>query len=202
MEQFWADRGELALGAVFKPRAPAQPLGSLKRPLPDAQFEAGVEQGFQASATWHQGAIMRAEAGAGGELPSTVDSCRWAFSVQPVVGWGDAGARQKATAGWLAALPVFEPHWQVVMAHGLASGSIEWGGRRYDFKDAPFYAVSVWVGAWGGVVGGWVGGCLGQRCCGRAHKFIDAAMYGVGGAEQWWLGMWVEGRTICGIGNY
>jgi tocopherol cyclase len=33
--------------------------------------------------------------------------------VQPRFGWGGAAdATQKATAGWLAALPVFEPHWQ------------------------------------------------------------------------------------------
>jgi hypothetical protein len=37
----------------------------------------------------------------------------WAFSVSPRAGWGgDAQAKQRATAGWLAALPVFEPHWQ------------------------------------------------------------------------------------------
>lgn len=141
MDQFWADRSDLALGAVLKRRAPEQPLAALQRPLPGAAFEAGVEQGFQATATWHQGAVVRQEAGAGGDLPSTVDSCRWAFSVKPVAGWGDEGGRQKATAGWLAALPVFEPHWQVVMAHGLASGWIEWGGQRYEFTDAPHYVV-------------------------------------------------------------
>ena len=141
VQQFWADKRELALGAVFQQRSPSQPLSALKRPLPPAEFEAGVAQGFQATTTWHQGAIVRQEAGAGGDLPSTVPDCRWAFSVKPVVGWGDVGARQKATAGWLAALPVFEPHWQVVMAHGLASGWIEWGGHRYEFTDAPHYAV-------------------------------------------------------------
>ena len=36
----------------------------------------------------------------------------WDFSVEPQYGWGSLG-KQKATAGWLAALPVFEPHWQV-----------------------------------------------------------------------------------------
>lgn len=56
---------------------------------------------------------MRAEAGATGELPSTVESCEWSFTVEPRYGWGSAGAKQQATAGWLAALPVFEPHWQV-----------------------------------------------------------------------------------------
>ena len=37
----------------------------------------------------------------------------WDFSVEPQSGWGSQGDKQKATAGWLAALPVFEPHWQV-----------------------------------------------------------------------------------------
>lgn len=48
-----------------------------------------------------------------GLLPSTVKSVRWAFSVRPVLGWGNVGEKQQATAGWLASLPVFEPHWQV-----------------------------------------------------------------------------------------
>ncbi len=163
VQQFWADPRDLALGAVFKQRGPAQPLSALKRPLAPAAFDAGVEQGFQAGATWHQGAIVRQEAGAGGVLPSTVDSCRWAFSVRPVVGWGDVGTRQKATAGWLAALPVFEPHWQVVMAHGLATGWIEWGGRRYEFTDAPHYVVR--------------GGCLGEVIMLDRHR---QALQGVG----------------------
>lgn len=60
----------------------------------------------------HIGAIVRAEAGATGTLPSTVDRCEWSFTVEPRYGWGNAGEKQKATAGWLAALPVFEPHWQ------------------------------------------------------------------------------------------
>ena len=30
--------------------------------------------------------------------------------------------RLVSPAGWMTALPVFEPHWQVTMAHGLASG--------------------------------------------------------------------------------
>ena len=30
------------------------------------------------------------------------------------------------------------------MAHGLATGYIDWGGRRYEFTDAPFYAEKNW----------------------------------------------------------
>ena len=64
------------------------------------------------------GRIIKAEEGAGGSLPSTVASASWAFQVSPVFGWGDEGERQKATAGWLAALPVFEPHWQASKLNG------------------------------------------------------------------------------------
>lgn len=103
-----------------------------------------MEEGFQATQTWHQGRIVPREEGAAGDLRSTVDGCRWAFSVQPLCGWGRTGGRQQATAGWLAALPVFEPHWQVMMAHGLASGWIEWGGKRYTFENAATYAEKNW----------------------------------------------------------
>lgn len=37
-------------------------------------------------------------------------------------GWGDVKSKQKSTAGWLAAFPVFEPHWQICMAGGLSTG--------------------------------------------------------------------------------
>jgi tocopherol cyclase len=103
---------------------------------------------------------------------STSSDCGWAFAVEPRAGWGGGpDKQQKATAGWLAALPVFEPHWQaragvatasdawltralthalsmhddqVLMSHGLATGHIDWAGRRYDFQDAPFYAEKNW----------------------------------------------------------
>ena len=56
------------------------------------------------------------------------------------MGWGGRlGDKQYSTAGWLAAFPVFEPMYQVVMAHGLASGWVEWRGERREFRDAPCY---------------------------------------------------------------
>jgi len=54
---------------------------------------------------------------------------------------------QKSTAGWLASYSVFEPHWQVTMADGLATGRTTWKGKTYDFKDVPFYAEKNWGGA-------------------------------------------------------
>ena len=62
---------------------------------------------------------MASEAGASGTLESNVKSAKWAFSVQPELGWGEKGQKQKSTAGWLASLPVFEPHWQVSRGLGV-----------------------------------------------------------------------------------
>ncbi len=36
--------------------------------------------------------------------------------------------------------------YQVLMAEGLATGWLEWGGQRYDFVDAPAYAEKNWGG--------------------------------------------------------
>lgn len=84
-----------------------------------------MESGFQASATWQQGSIVAAESGAAGAPMSTVQSCSWAFSINPIVGYGDAATAGssmksgKATAGWLSMLQVFEPHWQVGLLTGV-----------------------------------------------------------------------------------
>jgi hypothetical protein len=52
----------------------------------------------------------------------TVPTARWEYSTRPIFGWGDVGSKQKSTAGWLAAFPVFEPHWQICLAGGLSTG--------------------------------------------------------------------------------
>jgi tocopherol cyclase len=49
--------------------------------------------------------------------------------------------------GVLSYLSVFEPGWQILMAHGLAEGWIEWKGERHAFADAPAYAEKNWGGA-------------------------------------------------------
>lgn len=138
---FWADSTQLALGACFQgSRRGAQGM------LPRDRFNSSVRQGFQASSRWHQGNIIASEKGASGDLMSTVDSCRWELSIEPKSGWGKPSGRQKSTAGWLAALPIFEPHWQVLMSHGEATGWIEWGNDRYEFECAPAYAEKNWGG--------------------------------------------------------
>ncbi|DBA67375.1 TPA: hypothetical protein ACH3X2_001667 [Trebouxia sp. C0005] len=139
---FWADRHELVLGACFKGKT-----GAIPRQLLDGdRFTRTVEQGYQAALTWHQGSLESDDSTAAGELPPTVKSVKWAYSTRPIYGWGDTGTDQKSTAGWLAAMPVFEPHWQVLMAHGLSTGWIECDGKRYDFHDAPSYSEKNWGG--------------------------------------------------------
>lgn len=56
-------------------------------------------------------------------------------------------SNQKSTAGWLARYSIFEPHWQVTMSDGRASGSVTWNGMTYNFVDAPFYAEKNWGGS-------------------------------------------------------
>lgn len=136
-----------ALGNVFVPTEKGRGL-PVRGLLSEREFEERVGEGFQASATWHQGSLSAAAGGAGPGPASSVGRVRWAFRTRPVFGWGGGeGGQQRATAGWLAAVPVFEPHWQVLMSHGLSTGYIEWGGRRFEFTDAPTYAEKNWGGS-------------------------------------------------------
>ena len=66
--------------------------------------------------------MVSAEVGTAGAPMSTVPNASWALSIKPVSGWGraDGNATQRATAGWLSVLPIFEPHWQVRCLPGVA----------------------------------------------------------------------------------
>lgn len=84
----------------------------------------------------------------------SLEDIAWCYTTRPLYGWGgrDPGhaseeplpAGQQATAGWLAAFPVFEPHWQVCMAAGLSSGWIRAGRSVVHFRGAPSYAEKNW----------------------------------------------------------
>lgn len=100
VSKFWAKDPELALGACFEAKkkgegegeaagggAALAPLPPPSGPVPAAEFDRGVELGFQATATWHQGSVRSREEGASGSLRSTVGRARWAFRVEPVLGW-------------------------------------------------------------------------------------------------------------------
>lgn len=104
---------------------------------PTAFFET-VSCGYQLTATQHQGCLTEPETGA---------IARWDYEIEPIYGWGRRGGPPLPTAGWLSYLPIFEPGWQVLMAHGLATGWVEWQGQRYEFRHAPTYMEKNWGGA-------------------------------------------------------
>ncbi|KAB1204377.1 Tocopherol cyclase, chloroplastic [Morella rubra] len=121
--------------------------GKLKPPnkeVPPQEFNKRVFEGFQVTPLWHQGFIRD---DGRSDYVDTVSTARWEYSTRPIYGWGNVGSKQKSTAGWLAAFPVFEPHWQICMAGGLSTGWIEWDGERFDFQNAPSYSEKNWGGA-------------------------------------------------------
>ncbi|MBE9042612.1 tocopherol cyclase family protein [Oscillatoriales cyanobacterium LEGE 11467] len=128
--QFWAAPDRLGLGHWGTTDLTSSPTF-----LEASLFDRHVGEGYQGTATWHQGNLQD---------PETGDRCRWQYAIQPVYGWGDSDGIQQSTAGWLSFLPIFEPGWQILMAHGLATGWIEWGDRRYEFTDAPAYGEKNW----------------------------------------------------------
>lgn len=133
VSQFWAWPHALGLGHYrFK-----QPQQSSAFLTPD-EFEQLVEEGYQGTATWHQGKLRD---------PGSGQTARWQYSIEPLDGWGNRGKPQQSTAGWLSQLQIFEPGWQILMAHGLATGWIEWNGHRYEFTHAPAYGEKNWGGA-------------------------------------------------------
>lgn len=133
VKSFWASETALALGHWGKTDLKGQP-GYLEPEL----FEASIQQGYQATTTWHQGSLLD---------PGRGDRCKWQYEIKPVYGWGNIGQLQQSTAGWLSFLAIFEPGWQILMAHGLASGWIQWNDKRYEFRDAPAYSEKNWGGA-------------------------------------------------------
>ncbi|XP_077210909.1 tocopherol cyclase, chloroplast / vitamin E deficient 1 (VTE1) / sucrose export defective 1 (SXD1) [Tasmannia lanceolata] len=139
-KNFWGSRHELILGNTF---VAGKGLSPPKGEVPLQEFVNRVEEGFQVSPIWHQGFIC--DDGRSSYV-KTVKTAHWEYSTRPVYGWGNVDSKQKSTAGWLAAFPVFEPHWQICMAGGLSTGWIEWDGERFEFENAPSYSEKNWGG--------------------------------------------------------
>jgi tocopherol cyclase len=110
--------------------------------------QAGRSPGefFHASERHHGGCVL---------IPETGEEIRWCFAVEPRHGWGGRHRRQQSTAGWLSRFQIFEPGWQILMAHGLASGWIEWRRPAVSpgpalhrrFERVPAYAEKNWGGS-------------------------------------------------------
>jgi tocopherol cyclase len=136
---FWAWKHGLGLGHG-RLQARAAPSDHLAYPgyLEADTFDRWIAEGYQATATWHQGILTD---------PGTGATARWRYQIQPIYGWGDVDRPQQSTAGWLSQFQIFEPGWQILMAHGLATGWIEWNNQRYEFTNAPAYGEKNWGGA-------------------------------------------------------
>jgi tocopherol cyclase len=124
--KFWATTDALELGHWGETNLDISP-----QLLPVAEFDRAVKRGYQVTATLHQGALPELD-------------CRWCYHTVPVYGWGQTQQPQQATAGLLSFLPIFEPGWQILMAHGLATGWIDWQGEKYEFHHAPAYSEKNW----------------------------------------------------------
>lgn len=127
---FWASKDNLSLGHWGQTNLDITPqlLGKEK-------FTNQIKEGYQVTATLNQGYLRD---------PGTGSYGRWCYETKPVYGWGNPQQPQQSTGGWLSFLPIFEPGWQILMAHGLASGFIDWCGKVYQFTDAPAYSEKNW----------------------------------------------------------
>jgi hypothetical protein len=138
--------------------------------LTPEEWRGAVQSGFQILPFHFQGRLCGHDGMLGGVKVNQGKNkgiVEYDFEVQPVAGWGNYPPlsssldtnnvpsakehneknnhyRQLSTAGWLASFPVFEPHWQVTMAHARASGCLNWNGTVYNFNDAPFYGEKNW----------------------------------------------------------
>jgi tocopherol cyclase len=142
---FWAWSHDLGLGHWHRMK-PEQAIAnpqllqhSLPRYLDPQIFDEQILEGYQVTTTHHQGKLRD---------PGSGHWVQWQYTVRPLYGWGGSMEKpQQATGGGLSYLPIFEPGWQVLLAHGFATGWIEWQNQRYEFEQAPTYAEKNWGGA-------------------------------------------------------
>lgn len=130
VHKFFADQNNLALGHWSKTN-----LTTKAKLLSSTEFRNCITEGYQVTAKLNQGSIYD---------PVRNEYCHWEYQIQPVYGWGNSQQPQQSSAGWLSFLPIFEPGWQIMMAHGLATGWVEWRGQRYQFTNAPAYSEKNW----------------------------------------------------------
>ena len=166
VSKFFAATDKLCFGHWGKTDLKIQP-----KLLSPTQFQEYITEGYQATAHLNQGSIYD---------PVRDEYCRWEYQIEPVYRWGNARQLQQSTAGLLSYLPIFEPGWQVTLAYGLATGWIEWRGKRYQFDRAPAYSEKNW------------GGSFPQRWfwlnCNSFEQHGDLALTAGGGIRQvlWW----------------
>lgn len=175
VKNFFAASDKLSFGHWGKTNSTIVP-----KPLKSIDFASSVTEGYQASATLNQGRIYD---------PVRSEYCRWEYQIKPIYGWGNSTQHQQATAGLLSYLSIFDPGWQITMAHGLATGWVEWQGQCYEFVDVPAYSEKNW------------GSSFPQKWfwlnCNSFDQLSDLALTAGGGIRQvlWWQ----ESVALVGI---
>ena len=151
--KFWAHKHQQGLGCVFEPLNDSDETEQsmkYRTAMPPSEWKDKVKSGFQILPSRLLGKVDGHDGTLGGVLPNQGEPgyCEFDLTIQPLCGWGSKSSKQqKSTAGWLASLNVFEPHWQVTMADARASGFVMWNNTRYEFEDEPFYAEKNWGAA-------------------------------------------------------
>jgi tocopherol cyclase len=144
---FWASRDEAAFGCTFAIKANASRPSTTSTQIDGNEWDQTVESGFQILPTYIKGRVDGKDGRVGDILDDTGErfKCEFDIRVQPIVGWGGTKPEeQRSTAGWLASFPVFEPHWQILLADARASGRVVWKNTTFDFQNVPFYAEKNW----------------------------------------------------------
>lgn len=165
VKNFWASKNSFSFGHWNKHNLAIKP-----QLISTEEFSEKVEEGYQVTTTLNQGRIYNPQH----------QYCSWQYKIKPIYAWGNANSRQQATAGWLSYLPLYDPGWQITMAHGLATGWIEWSNKRYQFTDAPAYSEKNW------------GTSFPQKWfwinCNSFPDYADLAITAGGGIRQvlWW----------------
>lgn len=129
---FYGEKNRLSIGhwgyATNSASSPKQPSGS------SVELESAVLQGYQLSSKSCHGRFS----GSSGPL-------QWGFEYDPVLSWGERGGSSRCTATWLSLLPMFDPGYQVLMAHGVASGGyLRLGDQDVDVSGAAVYCEKNW----------------------------------------------------------
>lgn len=103
-----------------------------------------ISESYKVTPNLHEGQVWD---------PASSQIIRWNYTVEAIYGWGTPTYPQQSTAGWLSQFQVFEPGWQILMAHGLATGWFEKADcsgsiqNRLNFERVPIYAEKNWGGA-------------------------------------------------------
>ncbi|GJQ14252.1 hypothetical protein GpartN1_g6043.t1 [Galdieria partita] len=110
----------------------------LPRQLDPSIFFHRIPLGFQWTRHYHCGSLID-------DKDSSL-SFSWSLDIHSIDGWGSRGRDpQRSTASWLSHIPfLFDPGYQVLMAHGLGNGWLRWKGRSYPIRDCPVYIEKNW----------------------------------------------------------